>query len=796
MEVGDDQARTAVSEDLSTIAPQDFEVDAVIGKVLLGKYEILELLGEGGMSRVYKARQLLTKKVVAFKMLHKHLSAKPTMMRRFQAEAQASHHLSHPHIITVYDFGITEDNQPCIVMDYLEGRNLSEIINNWGQMDVNRCIHIFIQALEALEHAHEGGVLHRDLKPSNIVMIPMGDDPDYVKLVDFGIAKILPKAGIDSLQLTQSGEVFGSPLYMSPEQCLGRMTDARSDIYSMGCLMYECLTGRPALAGDNMLETMHKQVSEMPASLGKLKADVRLVKRLEEIIFKSMEKEPQNRFQTARDLRLALEETRDQWQEGSTALASFKRVSSQAARMLRNRLGKRWKLILVGMFLWIAVTTHYAVWLYGMYKPGSAPKIAERNIPWIVSQENQNLAITQGRASKPIWDAAEIEGLIEVTEMAAKMSADPAIEFRQYLSVGTVKLNHNDYDVALKMFLKALELCPKIAQENALDAGYANVAAAFCLLKLAEERDNTAYIMRAETMAKRAIEIYELNAQDRPQLVAYWLSARAQEKLGGKSADEARATYELLNSKIGLTINNGTHWKRSETKRSQTAMRYDWEKCNLDALEAIVETIADYLYRHQDSFEYPNMAWFLSGMTSGREVVPGAPNQAGVTEFVLKKRRPAGRASITPGPKELWISQYRADAVSLYEMLRDLCGKKYGRQAISMPGTLAGYKVGCAERDVALALKDKAWKQLTKGNFKEAWSSFESSQSYFKKAESEFKKSSTLFEQFGSSDQYKTSALFNLSDVQLELFKFNEGLNTRSMASSIYRKESADKTEH
>ncbi len=274
--------------------------------------------------------------------------------------------------------------------------------------------------MDALEHAHEAGVLHRDLKPSNIVLIPVGEDTDYVKLVDFGIAKILPKAGLEAQELTQSGDVFGSPLYMSPEQCLGNMTDARSDIYSVGCLLYECLTGKPPLIGNNTLETMHKQVSEMPAGLSNVKADVRLIKQLEDIIFKAMAKEPESRFQSAAEMRRAIEQTRSEWREGSAILAYMRRSSAKCERFFQNKLGKRWRSKVAIGALMLAVTLHYVIMMSILYRPGSAPEIGERIIPW--SAVNQPLyklvAAEKMRRIRPVTDASDTEELAAIHNRA------------------------------------------------------------------------------------------------------------------------------------------------------------------------------------------------------------------------------------------------------------------------------------------------------------------------------------------------------------------------------------------
>src|SRR5262249_37806667 len=157
----------------------------------------------------------------------------------------------------IYDFGVTSDGQPFIAMDFLDGRALSEVIKNDGPLSPARGVPIFLQACDALAHAHRMGIIHRDLKPSNLMLIDNDGKKDFVKIVDFGIAKIIPQEGDKNLQLTATGEIFGSPLYMSPEQCLGQKLDQRSDIYQMGCLMYEAVAGKPPFKCDTAYETIH-----------------------------------------------------------------------------------------------------------------------------------------------------------------------------------------------------------------------------------------------------------------------------------------------------------------------------------------------------------------------------------------------------------------------------------------------------------------------------------------------------------------------------------------------------------
>lgn len=292
---------TTVCPDDNTPLTAIGEEDQMVGTVLADRYEILEVIGGGGMGLVYKARHKLMNRIVAIKMLHKHMISSKDTLKRFQLEAQAASCLSLPNILTVYDFGLTGEGQPYMVMDYLEGTSLADVLENEHHVEPDRAVNIFIQACAGLAHAHQKGVLHRDIKPSNIMLVNFGDQADFVKIVDFGIAKLLNQ-GVG--ELTKTGEVYGSPSYMSPEQCRGKETDARSDIYSMGCVMYRTLSGRPVFSGEDIIELLFKQVSEPPAPFD---TELNIPPDLEAVIFKALAKDAADRYQNMNEFKEALE---------------------------------------------------------------------------------------------------------------------------------------------------------------------------------------------------------------------------------------------------------------------------------------------------------------------------------------------------------------------------------------------------------------------------------------------------------------------------------------------------------
>jgi len=299
-------------QDGTEIAP------AILGEALSANYEFIEAIGSGGMSVIYKARHRALDRLVAIKMLHGHMLT-DTVIRRFQQEAKASSLLRHPNTVAVYDFGVTESGQPFMVMDFVEGETLANMLKRRGTLPPRDCIKICKQVCDAVEHAHELGILHRDLKPSNIMLIEAEGTPGIVKILDFGIAKIMDSTDSPGHNLTQTGEVFGSPLYMSPEQCSGiKELDRRSDIYSLGCVMYECLAGAVPLRGDTVVATIVKQMNEQPVPINEMQPNAQIPAALEDIVEKALEKNPDKRFQSMEELKEALVELQDN-QKADTA---------------------------------------------------------------------------------------------------------------------------------------------------------------------------------------------------------------------------------------------------------------------------------------------------------------------------------------------------------------------------------------------------------------------------------------------------------------------------------------------
>lgn len=273
------------------------------GVTLSDRYEIVELVGQGGMGTVYKARHLLIGNDVAVKVMHPHLLNDAASLERFKSEAKAAMSLRHERLMAVSDYGTTPSGQPFIVMEFVQGKGLDALLDEQKYLSLEEFFEIFVQVCEGLSHAHDRGIVHRDIKPSNIMLTRTEHEKWSVRIVDFGIAKVLPKGEGAVQHLTQTGEIFGSPLYMSPEQCKGKDVDARSDIYSLGCVMFEALTGSPPHQGESAIETLMLHVNEKAPKLIDRRAEIGESAELEKIVASALANMPASRYQTISHLK-------------------------------------------------------------------------------------------------------------------------------------------------------------------------------------------------------------------------------------------------------------------------------------------------------------------------------------------------------------------------------------------------------------------------------------------------------------------------------------------------------------
>jgi serine/threonine protein kinase len=336
-----------------------------IGVIVGTHYQILSLIGRGGMSTVFKARHQLLKKMVALKILTPQFRVDQQKLLRFQQEAISVGRLDHPNIIKIYEFAVPEDREPYLVMDYVEGTTLADEIAR-SPLSLSRAQNIFKQICRGLSHAHKMGVIHRDLKPSNVMIASENSAgkvkpiTENIKIVDFGIAKVLTPE-LSAVKLTQTGEIFGSPLYMSPEQCMGKSPDARSDIYSLGCLIFETLTGKPPFEGLSVLETIHLHLYGVPPLTTSYTPSLEHSEAINTIILRCLAKNPDDRYQSMDAVLYELERL-----DGSAKENFLQRIflSWQMRNLLHNaeHHGNWPAQIGISIIAVAVLTTAFAIW--------------------------------------------------------------------------------------------------------------------------------------------------------------------------------------------------------------------------------------------------------------------------------------------------------------------------------------------------------------------------------------------------------------------------------------------------
>ena len=333
----------------------------MIGKTI-AHYQILEKLGEGGMGVVYKARDTHLDRLVALKVLPPEKVADPERKRRFVQEAKAASALNHPNIITIHDIA-SENGIDFIVMEYVQGKTLDALVPRKG-LRLNETLKLAIQMADALAKAHSAGIIHRDLKPTNVMVT----DDGLVKVLDFGLAKLteVSESGDETTRTlehqTEEGTIVGTVSYMSPEQAEGKKVDARSDIFSFGSVLYEMATGQQAFHGDSKMSTLAAILNQEPKPISQLVPGI--PRDLEKIITRCLRKDPNRRFQTMADLKVTLDELKEESDSGT--LAGTPPVVRPARRP--------WVWAAAAM---VVVAIAVAGWLFrgGSRKPQAAPEV-------------------------------------------------------------------------------------------------------------------------------------------------------------------------------------------------------------------------------------------------------------------------------------------------------------------------------------------------------------------------------------------------------------------------------------
>jgi eukaryotic-like serine/threonine-protein kinase len=289
---------------VNTPVPLDGDGHELLGVIIDGRYRLDATLGRGGMGLVYRAAHVGLRRQVAVKILHPSLAASPEVRNRFEREALAVGKIDHPNCVTVYDVGRLPDGSLYLAMELLEGRPLADVLEEEGQIAPGRALHILAGILRGLAHIHHAQLIHRDIKPENIFLIRHGQDEDFAKILDFGIAKPMAASDLaDGVKLTQAGMAFGTPIYMAPEQALGNPMDGRADLYAAAVLGYEMLCGQPPFYSEDKLEVMSMHTARpVPPMRQRLVRGGRPVPTsIERMVVRGLTKKPSDRYATAEE---------------------------------------------------------------------------------------------------------------------------------------------------------------------------------------------------------------------------------------------------------------------------------------------------------------------------------------------------------------------------------------------------------------------------------------------------------------------------------------------------------------
>ena len=286
-------------------APPVVSSDPMVGRTISDNFKLLSAIGSGAMGTIYKAQQLSLGKTIVIKLLHRHLLGDPTLSKRFHREAKAASRLNHPNLIQIIDFGQMDNGLLFIAMEHVAGIDLAEMVYRDFPLDERRIVHILKQVCFALDEAHANGVLHRDLKPENIMIGDRRNTKDFVKVLDFGIAKLQDNVADAQSFQTVAGVVCGTPEYMSPEQARGDKLDGRTDLYALGIILYQLMTNRLPFEGESALGIVTKHLTEKPVPPSKLQADVS--RGLENLCLSLLSKDREQRPPSALDVAAELE---------------------------------------------------------------------------------------------------------------------------------------------------------------------------------------------------------------------------------------------------------------------------------------------------------------------------------------------------------------------------------------------------------------------------------------------------------------------------------------------------------
>ena len=544
----------------------------LIGQIIDGRYRLTSLVGRGGMGAVFLAEHVTIRRPVAVKLLVPSLAAIPELARRFQREAFAIGRIDHPNCVTVLDFGKLETGSLYLVMEYLAGRSLAEAIEEEEQLSPRRSLHIIRHVLRGLGHAHQAGIVHRDVKPENVILVEHDGVPDFAKILDFGIARVVGQTPPDVMEegeerLTQAGIAFGTPAYLSPEQAIGDPVDQRADLYSATVMLFEMVTGRPPFYSPDKLELLGMHATRPPPRLRDVKPDLSVPPQLDELVARGLTKSPSGRFASADEYIAAIESTLLERMDGDSALlpigpprtetgpvplslpppagliaasvrrristAPGARATSTPLHMVPRPRRSLWPLFLALLLLGGGAAVG---WYFYLAPP--------RDVELLVGLKSEAAA----RAERTLVEGDPALAIEQLNERPAALAGDAQAQ----LQLGNAHAARSEYAPALAAYASALEIDPSLVSDERLRAnlrlmidvdGPVLLDAARLLTEMAHDPDASARIVelaaaRDRTIRKRAFAMAEeLGLGDRIDRLKSFTWDLAQEPTCAKRRD-------------------------------------------------------------------------------------------------------------------------------------------------------------------------------------------------------------------------------------------------------------------
>jgi serine/threonine protein kinase len=499
--------------------------DQLVGATLGNRYEIVDVVSSGGAGDVYKVLHREMEKVYAAKVMRASRRPSQDSIKRFQREAQILCKLRHPNIVTVHSFGMDEKLGPYLIMDLLDGVPLSSKVKQDGALPLDEATKLLIQICDGMSSAHKIGILHRDIKPSNVMVVREGEEQKAV-IIDFGAGKLLE--GQEQQKLTQTDAIMGTPMYMAPEQCLSKPVDKRTDVYAMGCLMYEVLTGKPAFQGESTFDVLNKQINEMPAPPSVANPKAKIPLQIDQVVTQALQKTPDERLDTFSKIKEALEAAMQRPTYGKLAAATHS-LSTE-----RKRSAKQ----LIPLLAIVVALVGAATVAYFIYRENEAREQL-RNVD-ITREFNVNAAIHERDRAKKERRIRDGVSLAESIANYYRERKDPVklydslnvlagLEFEQgqhqkalnrYNEIEAIKLPENAHRInyfamaklnkANKLMLlqridealkELLALAPYVEKLNDYDDWSFNVQVGTCYLHKNELRRAEPYLQRAVDLA-------------------------------------------------------------------------------------------------------------------------------------------------------------------------------------------------------------------------------------------------------------------------------------------------------